>query len=54
MDCRVEPGNDGVVVGTPSDAFASDSFAHPTRYAPSTVMTMSFSSVDCLRNAISG
>src|SRR3954451_20810316 len=61
------------LVGTPSDAFASDSFAHPTRwkpalvcrrsrhrplhlwlYAPSTMMTMSFSSVDCLRNAISG
>jgi hypothetical protein len=49
MDCRVKPGNDGAVVGT-----AASPFGLRPAYTPSTVITMSFSSVDALRSAISG
>ncbi|MEA2818059.1 MAG: hypothetical protein QOJ86_63 [Bradyrhizobium sp.] len=45
-------------VGYGAFAFAllasADTLDPPCAYTPSTVMTMSFSSVDCLRNAISG
>jgi hypothetical protein len=61
MDCRVKPGNDGAAVGYGASAFALRASAETPNppydhyaYAPSTVMTMSFSSVDSLRNAISG